>query len=447
MKSFIKDKNNPILLLLLLIGIFAVDIAVFSSTAYSGGRIFAILIVALAIFLNVEHTYYLTIFSFPFASVLKLSDSTISIIPIIYAIIIVKLAIMKRQKLKTVPLFAFILFAIAQFLCVIFYDASMTSVISFLLSAFFVLYSASFFASESNRDKNMLKNAALFLAVSVALNILLSDLFPNAMSFISAGNQEALESHNRFGALLVEPNELSQIILVAVGFLIATFTLYKKIIAKIGIIALILYLVSNGIRTNSKSYVLTLFGMLCILMLLAVIRFVRKKHSMWAIFGIGALMMVGVIAGYYLIYNVVIPVFEFRGDNGADLLTGRNDIWQMYIDAIINRFDVVVTGCGAGNVAGVLKLVGVNVVKATHNTYIEYLIQFGIIGLVLLMLSWFEALKNAFRKPILFWIPALAFLITAFGISANANDCIFITIAILSMSMITNPLHLNGIEK
>ena len=434
MNVFIKIKNNPLFLLLPLIGIFTADLALFSNMGYSGGMIFAVLILAIAAFLNLEQSYYLIAFCLPFSSVLKFSESSITIIPILYAIIILKLAFFEKQKMKLYPLIALASLAVLQIVSVAIYNSSISSVISLLLSCFFVLYSACFFSSKSNVGKNMLRSTALYLAIAVALNILLSDMFPQAMSIISASKQEALETHSRFGALLVEPNELSQVILVAVGFLVATFSSYKHIMSKVGIGALIAYLVINGIRTNSKSYVLTLFGLFCVLMLLLILRFFKKKHSAFALVGFLILLIVGAVAGYYLIYNVIVPVFEMRGDN-ADLLTGRDDIWQKYLEAIKQRLDVTLIGCGAGNAVALLKMTDILGSNVPHNLYIEYLVQFGIAGIVALLISWADAFNNMKGKSVLFWIPALAFLVTAFGISANSNDCIFITLMILSMPM------------
>ena len=277
------------------------------------------------------------------------------------------------------------------------------------------------------------RNAGLFLAMGVAVSIVVCDVFPNILNFISKSQQEILEGADRFGALFIEPNEFSQIVLVAIGLLIATFTSYKKVIAKVGIISLMVYLVINGLRSNSKSYVLTLFGLLCVLMVFYVINFFKKKRSAIAIIGFMSMLIVGILAGYYLIFNVIIPVFELRGEN-ADLLTGRDVIWATYIDAILQRIDVIAIGCGAGNVTAILKLVGsVHGSMVPHNVYIEYLVQFGIVGMAMLLISWEDAFRSIRRRTALFWIPALAFLITSFGISANSNDCIFILVALMSM--------------
>ncbi len=434
MKSFTKEDKFPVILLVALMAIIIAYGAIFNSIGYSAGVLGVALLVAICLLVNLEQCYFLIVFCFPFARILKLSVASFSITPILCAIIIVKLLVLKRQKLKTVPLICFLFFAVMQFLSVIIYEASLTGIISFLLSTFFVLYSASFLSSDNNCSKTMTKNAGLFLAIAVALSVILCDMFPNIMSLISIDKFEELEYANRFGALFIEPNEFSQIVLVAIGFLIATFSSYKTLVGKIVVILLALYLGSCGLRSNSKSYVLTLFGLLGVLMVIYVVRFFKRKKTLASVLGFSAMLILGVFAGYYLIFNVIIPVFEMRGES-ADLLTGRDVIWGIYIDAILQRADVVMIGCGAGNVTGVLKLVKMYRSVVPHNVYLEYLIQFGITGITLLLLSWSEAFRSMRHKSVWLWIPALAFLVTSIGISANSSDCIFIVMVLLCMPL------------
>lgn len=431
MRSYIKDKSFPTILILALIGIFSLDAALFNSFGYSSGMIFSLLIVILSVFLTVEKTYYLVIFSFPFTSLLKLSAYSISIVPVIYLIIILKLAILKK-KLKRTPLIAFCLLLLIQCFDILLYQTAFSGVFSFLLSSLFVLYSISYFSSEEKCNQLMLKNSSIFLAIAVGLNILLSDIFPNIAYIVSPTKQAALVADGRFGALFVEPNELSQVVLVAIGFLIATFSSHKTKYEKIVIVTIALYLGINGIRSNSKSYVLTLLGLLCVLMFIYVIRFLKNKKTPTHLLVFFIILLLGLIAGFYLITEIIIPVFEFRGRT-YDVLTGRGNIWKTYAVALLQRFDVLLIGCGAGNVTGVLRLSGITHSTVPHNFYLEYVVQFGIIGLVLLFLSWSEAFIMIRRKSIWFMIPALAFFITSMSISANSNDCIFILMIILSM--------------
>ena len=393
-----------------------------------------VLLVAFSVFLSVENTYYLTIFCFPFASILKFSAASYSILPLLYIVIIIKLLFFKRQRLNLLALIFFACFAAMQFLCIATSEAPFAGVISLLLNCFFVIYSATYFAGKSGEDRLLLQYASLFLGVAVALNIALCDLFPNIPYLLDSVKQDALVANNRFAALMMEPNEFSQLVLVTVGFLVATFSSYKTVFGQSSVIILASYLVVNGVRTNSKSYVLTLFALFGALVLFLLIRFCKGKKTAGALLGVMALFVLGIGASYFLVNDVILPVFEYRGQTD-DLLTGRGDIWAMYIDAIFQRIDVVFMGCGAGNVSAVLRGIGVVSQVVPHNVYLEYLIQFGVVGLFLLGLSWFKTFKLSRKKGIFFALPLLAFLITSLSISANSNDCIFILFILLSMPL------------
>ena len=136
MKSFTKENKFPIILLILLIGAMIAYGAVFNSSGYSVGVVGVALLLGICLIVDVEQSYYVLAFCFPFARILKLSAASFSITPFLCAIIILKLLLLKRQKLKLAPLVCFLIFTAMQILSVLIYNSPLTGIISFLLSSF-----------------------------------------------------------------------------------------------------------------------------------------------------------------------------------------------------------------------------------------------------------------------------------------------------------------------
>ena len=434
MKSYIKDEKAQIFLLLALVTILFINAFFFNIAGYSYGRFFAILIVAIAACLNIENAYYIVVFSFPFASILKLGATTISILPILYAIIIFKMILSRNFKINNMECIAALIIAAMQLLYVALYGAGMMSIISVILNIVFVMFSLSYLKSNEAESNKLITTSAIFLLIAVALNMLICDIFPDIPYTIDAEKASALQVDDRFGGLFVEPNELAQVILVAVGFFVAVFNSIKSKALRIFLIGVAMYVAINGIRTNSKSYVLVAFGLI-VLSFFMYLRHTSKKKG----FGAVILRFIPVFAvlsfvSVYLLVNIVIPVFDARASTGADLLSNRGDIWSNYLSLLTQRADVLLAGYGVGNVANSLRLIGVVSDRVPHNLYLEFIVQFGLIGLTFWVFAWKRTWRELFKKTkSLFLLPILAFATTSFAISANSNDCFYILMLLISM--------------
>lgn len=434
MKSYIKDDKAQILLLLSLVTILFINAFFFNIAGYSYGRFFAILIVAIAACLSIENAYYLVVFSFPFASILKLSATTISILPILYAIIILKLVLSRNFKINNTECIAALIIAAMQLLYVALYGAGMMSIISIILNIVFVMFSVSYLKSRGSDSNKLITTSAIFLLVAVALNILICDIFPDIPYIIDVGKQSALQADNRFGGLFIEPNELAQVILVAVGFFVAVFKSIKSKALRIILVGIALYLAINGIRTNSKSYVLVILGLIVLSFFMYLVYTSKKKGFGTVIVRFIPVFAVLALVSVYLVINIIIPVFEDRGSTGADILSNRGEIWSNYLSLLAQRTDVLLAGYGIGNVSKSLNLIGIETNVVPHNLYIEFVIQFGLIGLAIFAIAWKTAWREFFKKArSLFIIPILAFATTSLALSANSNDCFYILMLLIAM--------------
>jgi O-antigen ligase len=97
----------------------------------------------------------------------------------------------------------------------------------------------------------------------------------------------------------------------------------------------------------------------------------QYNHSMFFI----TVVIVGVfllVSGYINIFSKVI--YRMQNLTSSGISTGRIDIWKSYYELYINDFKLLLFGSGLGN--GFL-------LRYPHNTYIDILALFGVVGVVI----------------------------------------------------------------
>ena len=425
MKDCIKSKKIEWGQFLMLCIVLLITCIFFNRSGYNIGRLFVLLLVIGAFFLNIEKILFLMMFCLPFSGVLKLGENSITIIPILYIIAIVKTIMQHEEKYEITIIFAIGVFAFIQILSCVVYNANLFSIISFLLSVAFVFIIGRYFLKQAWNDGYLLKNIVLFYVASVCFETIISDIFPNIPYYISAEKHALLVNAGRFAALNIDPNEYAQYVLIALGLIIAVIPIVKRWSVKILCCMFAIFLGYRGFFTYSKSYALTLLLLFIIFSGLFLFKFI-KKNKRDALIIVIPLLILYFIGGYFIFENILKPIFEKRA--GDDLLTGRGDIWKYYINEIFSRVDCLIFGCGASNTL----YLGSEIKYVPHNLYIEYFVQFGLLGIFLLVVIFMDSLRNIFRKLRSYIIiPVLAFAITSFGVSANANDMIFLILVIV----------------
>lgn len=437
-----EEKTDNQWLLPVVIALFAVFGVVFSFGGYSYGRFITIGIVLFAVLLDVNSLFCLIMFSFSFSSMLKLSASTITMMSVLYLILILKLILKKGMGLSASSILGFLIFTALQLFSVVFYGSSLTGIIAVLLTVIFVLFSADYFNSPEADSQQLLPKASLFFAAGITTDLVLCDIFPNLPSQVHASKHAILTEANRYAATIMDPNELSQIILISLGLLIAILPGIKTKWGKCLCVGMMLYIALVGVRTNSKSYVLAVLVLFASLMFIYLRRISREKGFRTALIRTLPILILTIVGCILLLIFVIVPVLDVRSGENADFLTNRSGIWTRYLYALFQRLDVLLIGCGAGNVTGIIRLVGGSATGVPHNTYLEYVIQFGVLGLVFLSVSWKKTMRSLKKKLNTYYVLAIAaFLITAFGISVNANDCLFVLLALLSLPLSADTDH------
>lgn len=431
MKLYQGKRNKTTGLLLGLLALISVDIWMLSTAGYGAARVFTVLFLLLALVLRVENVFYLYIFCFPFSGALKFSANSISVLPLINMIVILRLLWKREVRVDPSQILSFFFLLALQLVSILLYGADITNVASFFVSLFFVICCASYFRARGERTDIFVRATVLYTAAIIA-SVVLSDLFPDVMSVIAKEQQVNLTIDGRFGAIFVEPNEYSQAVLVGIGLLISIFPMLKKITHKATVLAALVFLCINGYRSISKSYVLTLLGMFIVFMILNWYRIGKYEGVGKAALKVIPMIAVLVVGSWILLENAILPTFVER--DRTDFLTGRGAIWLHYLEALWQRIDILFMGSGVGNTTKLAAVVETIGNKATHNIYLEYLIQFGVLGMIFLVVTIAKVFKqNAYKLSTHFLVVLAAYAITAFGISANANDCIFLIILMMEM--------------
>ncbi len=187
----------------------------------------------------------------------------------------------------------------------------------------------------------------------------------------------------RYSGLTYDPNFFTVVNCVLIAVLLFTtkhFTL-KKLIE-------LLILVVTGLMTFSKSYLLLIVFIVGVYVL---------KRSRYV--GRNLVLLIGVVITFILIENlteldllsVSVSRLESSVDSG-DLTTGRLELWKAYIVHILKNPHVLYFGEGFNALA-------LNV-KAAHNTYIDFVYRFGIIGSVLWLIYFVMSYRSVYKKQI-----------------------------------------------
>ena len=122
-----------------------------------------------------------------------------------------------------------------------------------------------------------------------------------------------------------------------------------------------------GFFTFSKSYIL----LLAIILVAYIIEY--SKHPFKILISIAGVLGCLLLVEYFSSIQIL-ALIEARftvAEDANDLTTGRVDLWKMYIEYIFSDIRCFLVGRGFN--AAALR-------KAAHNTYIDFIYRFGIIG-------------------------------------------------------------------
>ena len=183
----------------------------------------------------------------------------------------------------------------------------------------------------------------------------------------------------RYSGLSYDPNYFALTDCIVISALLFTSKRWS-----IGKGLLLIFLITIGFLTFSKSYVLML-GIICAFYIIKYNRYaVRLLLCLFAI-----LICLAIIETYTNIE--VLGLIEARFTSAGDangLTTGRIELWNEYIDYILKNPKCLLVGEGFN---------AFSLDKAAHNSYIEFLYHFGIVGCGLWLIYFWACFRAVVR--------------------------------------------------
>lgn len=429
MKNCIKQNKSEIFLY-----IWLVVMALLNAFFYDSMIVFAIVIFVIAMVQKLDFVFYIMAFCMPLVSIFKISAESISVLPVLFLIFVAKLLINKKIHLYEHNAVAFIFFVILQVISVLFYGAGIMPTLSLLLNVFCVMCGSAYFMHHSEPNRQI-KISSVFFISGAVLDVLIADFFPNVTLSMNAQKIEVLEYNNRYAALNMDPNEFSQYILISICLGLALLPIIKTRIGKFIDIVLLVFLAYSGYRSYSKSYVVTLLIILIVAFIMFLARLYKKRGILITMLTAAPVIFIGTISAIVFYRELVLDVFAMRDFYNTDLLSGRDYIWRQYIEALLQRVDVVILGCGQQNYKFLHKYCSLSGGNVPHNAYMDFLIQYGIVGSVAYIVCWKNLIKNVLveKRTTYLMLALIAFMVSSVSLSINANDCMFILALIMSM--------------
>ena len=260
-----------------------------------------------------------------------------------------------------------------------------------------VVWISLFYFIIENRKSLDLKKSVLFFIFGIIVAFLIGLLKPfipylnnNIMTYQALGKL-------RYAALFESPNMLYGMCLFGMAF-IHILTFYDKL-SKWWLF-LILPLATIGILTLSKSFLICFAALVFLIAINYLIKF-NKKNLIKICIILVSILFATLIAFPYtkLTIERIFPKNETTSitensnsnetnennasqDNFDELTTGRSNIWKAYLKDYTSSPQKIIFGAGGGlgNNPEISEY-------ATHNTYIQIIYEYGIVGTLLILLG------------------------------------------------------------
>lgn len=369
---------------------------------------------------SIENSLLLLLYLLPFAGVFKLSASSTSLFTYLEMLAVCRLIIQQRHinKKRLIILVAFSIYAMI----------GCRGNISLLIKQILLALLVDLFLSYG--ELNLKRIALLFSAglISASVVAVLYQGNPQLANYISYERVYEISNLDifRFSALDSDPNYYATQIVLALSCL---GVLYIKKDIRLSFYILASVLIAFGAKTASKSFVV----LLVIWILYMIILLLKEKR-----FFILLLVLVGGVLAIPMIFDGRISLFSSTlarfgsASNSADLTTGRSTILLYYIEYLFKNPIVLLFGKGIGSPYWNN--------HAAHNTYIDFLYFYGIIGTSLFALILKASLQKSIQKiDIRNAVPLICLTVAYFSLSA-VKWYDFPFAIIIAVSFLRNPV-------
>ena len=218
------------------------------------------------------------------------------------------------------------------------------------------------------------KECLIFFCTGIiSAAILAKELFiySNIAKYVTV---HTIKSIVRLSGFYGDPNFYSAHITAAIAGCLIIFLNVKRRKEYLLISVLIVILLYCGMLSSSKSFIIV--ATFTIIVWILEIMFMKKKivHKLIII---SCIVLAGVFIVSSVEFNELLQMQVQRfsnANNVSNLTTGRSDLWKMYIEEISQNARIFFVGQGLSNIL----VQG----RASHNTLIQIIYQFGIIGVI-----------------------------------------------------------------
>lgn len=380
--------------------------------AYRFNRIFMIFAAVLSVVIiiavrDIKYAMAELLFLLPFSATMNLSDGTTSLFILPKIIVILLFLKMNKNRLRANFVKTMIIFISFAFVINCFREEFNFMRIINLILWFFIAY----ILIETGKRNIRLEGFAFISGVIVSGIVgLFKEFIPTlSQTLISSQylNEKTGELVQRFAGLWNDPNGYTCFIICALFVLLweyrNRFINFKTFII-IGVVLSVL-----GLATLSKSCVL-LLAVFWIYYLVF-----QKEISMRS----KVLSISIIVVCLVLSYSKYVDVFEeliYRftkgtssaGINLATLTTDRSTIWKDYLSAIWNGNIFLGQGIDAPMIGG----------RGCHNTYIQLLYEWGILGALIYLITWINTISVAIKRRQFNYIPLIIILLLVMFLSS-----------------------------
>jgi len=313
---------------------------------------------------------------------MKLRPGSISIYSVALLVVLVVCLLQKHRVLSS-KYFLIALFLMAITIIVkagVGFAVNNSYLLFFSFMMFFPLLSTE---SEGKYDFYLLNVFFVLGIVTAALSAKPLVAYPTIARFVVDHSYQGM---TRLAGYYGDPNFYSAHISAALSGAMLLVLKEKTTVRRVMLVIFSIVLIYCGLLSISKSFFIIFFVLLLLWIAEALV--MRGKIS----FKIALIFVVLVSAMFILSSTLFVDLIDavterFRDNlTAADLTTGRTELWSIYLKAIFTNPWLLLFGKGYTSV-----LVGE---KISHNTLIQILYQFGLIGTSLLIMWEWQFFKR-----------------------------------------------------
>lgn len=322
-------------------------------------RIISLLLILVLYSVSYQNTkLWLLFFLAGFNTDLNVSLAGVPYITILQMLFIITIFFRRHWKIEGYIFLTMISLFGMQLYSILKCNANIINIITFGLNLL-LLYSI------SNMNVSVKKIYSIYLAFILGMIItLIAAIFRDDSFFV--------ESYVRFKGLWTDPNFLGMFCVIAIIFLFQIVR--KNLIMMLGASPFFLLLLYCGYRTYSKTFILAIIFLTGLLILQ-----ILKSDSRAIVKMIYLIVLLGAI--YYVFNNYFLEIINLRGSiyqANTNWTNGRLTDTTILLNAWLRKIGTILFGIGIGN--------SFSYAAVAHNTYVEILAQFGVMGTGILIL-------------------------------------------------------------